>query len=630
MEDIYDDSEPPLTLPSQGPKKVFGSPPPPSSKKGKSPQTRKSSINRPNSLTTSFNETKEKQTAAEKEGCSNHLDRKRPSPITTPPEGGNNFDDLDLSDIKQDPSQPFTAKPTRNMILTNFQQDARTPVFSAYKPVDWNKMVFKDGAGEDPELIEQNEAQTEQKPVEETTTPNRRRRKHHKRNTSPDGEQRQQGDQNGENADGGASAAQKEDDNISKLFSAVLGQSVEVNSQSLQKGRQEFLQKAEECERVQAHAYVHYNQQCLKKCGMEFAPNSFQSELHDYANSVVRRHRFVFSSTADYRFRIAVTGPPKSGRSTLAGVLASRFITETAASQQWKQTMFLSLDFQQLYAVFLDPVLLLSAIAEATFTSLSFSFPAIIPIRDSLVHTFADITTGKTKLHPSVYQNRQLASDLQAALDLLSETWNDRTSMQQFYVNVFLLPLTVSRAFGLSKLCVVVDNYDLCNVNLTGIEHFEGSESIILSEIVALLLESSSFIIVGTRTEALFNTLTPLHLDSVDMTQSLTLIPSLGIVKKTNYSDSTICVTSDTNQKFSVTEDLFGGCTPFLAKWVVINTQFDDYEMCLARIQLEEEEIDEYDDPEEHKAEICQLLEEVLGEVVEGWGTKIVDISRKK
>ena len=627
MSSIIEDPDKPLTIPGKETKKFFGSPPKTVFNSTKSPN-RKNSSNfskqRPQNLKTSFEDDDEKPTTKQqkqKKPTTNHLDRKRPSPITTPPEGSNNFDDDDYIDMKQEGSYPYTAKPKRNFVLTDIPQNQRTPVLSAYKPVDWNNMVFTNGTGQDTELAENKEEAINQE-IQEGENKRKRKRRHHRKGDNQKQDNAKQ--------DNSPEARRKRNvDSISSLFSSVLGKDVEVNSEKLSQARHDFLAHADELERVQGHHYVYMNQQNLKQAGMNYLPNSFQNELQEYAANIVHKHRFVVNDQgSEYRFRIAITGPQKSGRSTLAGVIASRFLQEIAANDQWKQTLFVPFDFKALYTYFLIPDALLKNVAEITFNSLALCYPAITPIKDSLIHSFVDITQGRTKLHSSVFKNKTLASDLQTALDLLYETWNDKSSIQPFYLNVLLLPLTLSRCFNIPKLAIVIDNYDLCNINLSGIDRFSESDSAMLSELVSLLLDNASFILVGTQTEALFNIMTPLRMDSVDLTQSVTLVSSLDIIKETQYKDKVITVTTDTT-KIQVTEELFGGCTPFVAKWVMINTEFDDLESSIIRSVNEEEEVDEYDDPDEIKAEICQLFQEVFPVVLEDWGTKVVDISRK-
>ena len=65
------------------------------------------------------------------------------------------------------------------------------------------------------------------------------------------------------------------------------------------------------------------------------------NETKQYAESILKDHRFMSDKWVSHRLKIAVVGPPKSGKSVLLGELATRLFVEMAHTGEWKSTMAL-------------------------------------------------------------------------------------------------------------------------------------------------------------------------------------------------------------------------------------------------------------------------------------------------
>lgn len=638
MEHYEEDSEQPLTIENPPPVKVFGSPPKNMQKigqqSGKFNKT-KSSQNRPVSLSIPIvNDENESDGDEEQAQCL--INRKRPRPITTP-RGGPSFDEEE--EYKPVIDIPKTAKPTYTFVIKEDaeQNQRKTSVPSAFSPVDWDNMVFDDD--EEEESKEQHEAKNEENENVEKKA-HKRRRKHHRHTKNEEKEtekeKEQQQDSQAEESivdeldeiktDNKHEEEEETGDKIAILIKKIIGTNLKMPYDE-RKPKYEFLQKAEELENIQAHAFVNQVNKLLDQTGLKTKANFFVSDVMEYAAEIIKKHHYVCQSDVNFRCRIVVTGPQKSGRSTTAGILASRLATELSASGHWKSSMVIPLDFLKLSPSLQMPDLLLRNIADITVSALCEARPAIIPIKDALVKSIADITTGRTKIPQALTGNRIIANDVQNIIDLLYESWNDPTALLQFYLNVLLLPVSLSKAFYITKLFVICDNYELCNVVVEDEKQFGESNSIRASEVVSILLDNSSFIITGASTENLFNVLTPLHDDSIDLTQSIYYVSTLDIVKNPSYNNATIIASTD-KSKISITPDLFGGCPPFLAKWTLVNTEIDQYQEILA-IASESHNPEEEDEAAEQKVEICQHLQEMLADVIIQFDQKIADFSRK-
>ena len=316
----------------------------------------------------------------------------------------------------------------------------------------------------------------------------------------------------------------------------------------------------------------------------------FRKNLEELVSILMEKHRFATTTGAFHRMRIMISGPRRSGKSTLLGLAAERAIIELAASGEWKRTLLFAYDFAANAHAIQATDALYQTIVRATFAALSAQRPLLAEHCGGLSRCFCDIIDGNP-LIPKAFQisndYRTLVPQLQQIIQLISECWAEEDK-SPFITNALSFPLQIAKVFGFDRVLVIADHFDAFSVG-------DALEDIFLMENVKNLLDLSSFIAAVQDQDKAAECVKPGPRDGVDLTQSIFKISTLDIVEDDEYAEREFSFQVEgEGKRININAGFFGGCPAFLKLWDELNEVAD---------QVEKDQIEEEEDDDEQKIE---------------------------
>ena len=107
------------------------------------------------------------------------------------------------------------------------------------------------------------------------------------------------------------------------------------------------------------------------------------------------------------------------------------------------------------------------------------------------------------------------------------------------------------------------------------------------------MLQKSNFIISCENEVDFFNKLPPLEDNSLDLTNSISYVSTLGMIEDAD-DDIAVKVNIDgISNPFLLSRDQCGGCVAFTNLWMELNEEFDTFEQMETNDDVDEEELEE-------------------------------------
>ena len=335
----------------------------------------------------------------------------------------------------------------------------------------------------------------------------------------------------------------------------------------------------------------------------------YREDLEARAREVVSNHRFPFvNGGCQHRFRVAVSGPDRSGKSTMVALLTRQLVTELAVTDAYKSTFIFAVDFAQLSSSGSSCDILYNAIVRDTFEALAAQRPLLAPFVDGLRKSFYDIVKNGRSTVPKAFSLsndfRLIVPHVQALLQLLAKCRKDPTSLEPLMTNACTLPLLLARIFGFSRVVGVIDHLEMCNYVIQNLPPFEESpKAVNVQDYIKMMLSKISFIVSCKNQRNFFMFLAQNGEEVPDLRASLMTVSTLDVVREGKYNDKEFVVTTEDKRKLTLNIGHFGGCPAFLKKWEDLNIMADDMD----------EEADE-----EQELFINALMQTTLKEIVLG------------
>lgn len=190
-----------------------------------------------------------------------------------------------------------------------------------------------------------------------------------------------------------------------------------------------------------------------------------QQPYHDpvtqIATSFFERHRFHLSKYPSYRFAGAIVGPRLSGKSTLLGNCLDQFLLELATSGLWKSTFVLAMDVKILAPLFGDFVTFSQKFADCVLDACLKQKPVIKPDVASIRRQLRSVTEMRPPLAGlhDYHDVDRIARELNLA-------WRDDGAFDVFMTHLFMLPVSLARAFGFTSVALFCDNLEYADVSI--------------------------------------------------------------------------------------------------------------------------------------------------------------------
>ena len=349
----------------------------------------------------------------------------------------------------------------------------------------------------------------------------------------------------------------------------------------------------------------------------------YRKELEAKAKQVISQQRFPFvNGSCQHRLRMAVTGPDRSGKSTMLAIVARQLIMELAITDAYKSTFLFAVDFSQFSSSGSSPDILYNSVVRDTFDALAAQRPLLTPFVDGLKRAFLDVVKNGKAIVPKGFSLsndfRMIVPHVQQLLQLLSKCRNDPTALEPFLTNTCALPLLISRIFGFTRVIGIFDHLELCNYVIYNLPPFEESpKPVNVQDYIKLLLSNMSFVVSCKNQRNFFTFMGQNGNEVPDMRASLVTLSMLDIVEEGKYDKKEFVITTEDKRKLTLNVGHFGGCPAYLRKWEDLNIMADD---------IEEE------DDEEQELFINALMQTTLREVVFGDvidGIHVTNVVRK-
>ena len=326
---------------------------------------------------------------------------------------------------------------------------------------------------------------------------------------------------------------------------------------------------------------------------------AYYKSISARAKEIIRNHRFSYPAGSNYRFKLAVTGPDHSGKSTYISILTQQLLVELYSTDNWKNTLIFPINVATIAGICHDLSQLFQAFAQLTIQAISSQRPLLIPYAEGLTKAFENIINGNPLLPKAFVLDedfRFIYPQVQQVIDICVQCYRDSTAMAAFTVNIFMLPYLLAKIFGFEHVVVIADHFDLSDITKVADIPFEDSaDNIFLAEMFKCLLNHSSFIIGSKENRSFMEVLSSIETENINFTEGIEYLTTLGVVNsddlESDYDYSyNLAFTNDENPPVTLNSSFLGGCAYYLKLWKEIAAVATNYEEAQKRDELEAEE----------------------------------------
>jgi hypothetical protein len=296
------------------------------------------------------------------------------------------------------------------------------------------------------------------------------------------------------------------------------------------------------------------------------------NEMIGQARCLLLEHRLSVS----HRLNIGILGPKLSGKSTFLRVLYNELLLELIATETWKKTFVLVLDFASVAAFVANFVECYRTIVSATFRELRWQRPQLAPHLPIIQAYFESIPLQEyvppiEKLLRRDELKKPLAADLQGFANELFKVWHQPDALLSWLGNVFLFPRHIAEILGFTKVIVVIDHFDAADVTLIpeSTPFPDSPTSISLYDVLKVLLSSVNYI-VAAQNESDFCGLLPSGTPelNIDLGGTISLCSTVGLIAPCpDESEQFILTFADDPAPFTLTAAMCGGAPGYLRLW---------------------------------------------------------------
>lgn len=250
-------------------------------------------------------------------------------------------------------------------------------------------------------------------------------------------------------------------------------------------------------------------------------------EVRKYAGTFIEDHRFLSSRWVDHRVKLAVVGPPKSGKSIMLGELANQMLVEMVYTGEWKSTLVFSFDVLQILPLLDDYSELLAFFVDTTVDAMVEQRPYLKLVTKDLKRKLKSIT-DKRAYEPPLSE----ITDYDSIAIRLSNLWRSEDSAVPFFTTVFMLPILLARVSGFESVLMVIDNLDCGDVEIAPHAPFAPAQDFIFAiEVMKFALEHCNFIVSCKDSERFFHVMGPTDEMGVDLMEGMNIASTLDVVE---------------------------------------------------------------------------------------------------
>lgn len=335
----------------------------------------------------------------------------------------------------------------------------------------------------------------------------------------------------------------------------------------LRKERVHFIQGCSDLEGEQLFLWIRgaADQPFLKR----HPPQPYHDPVVEIASSFFVKHRFGRGKEAVFRFKGAIVGPRKSGKSTLLGTAVDQYLLELAVSGLWKSTFVFAVDMKVVAPLFGNCCEFYHTLLDHVLDACQKQHPLVRPYLKKIRKQMKSVTEMRSPLlgHHPYHEVDLLAKRL-------NEAWRDSNAFGPFITGVFMLPVLLPKALGYEYVSMFVDNLEYADVDIAphGPFNTDGTGAFAV-EHVKYALSQCNFIVGSETVQDVYGVLGAIDEEGVDLTAGLDIMTlydttdDLGSRTRYDY----VLEVQEEPTPIRVTVDMCGGIVAYLTAWDELN-----------------------------------------------------------
>ncbi|KAH0788009.1 hypothetical protein GPJ56_008110 [Histomonas meleagridis] len=298
-------------------------------------------------------------------------------------------------------------------------------------------------------------------------------------------------------------------------------------------------------------------------------------ELDQKAIDIIKSSTFTTSFGCYSSPRIAIVGPPESGKSVFHQLLCNKMVSYLISTGQYKTTFIMRFDISELIDVIQQPILLYKRFVRMIFERITSQRIIFKPFCETLIQYFQQLPT--VQHFPILQKNFSLSEDFRkTSQQLKTVSENLYNCIKQHFplsiwlTNVLMLPKLISNSFGFERVLFLIDHFDLSDVDIPPQEPFIGNSSayVTLSDHMKFMLNSESFIIACKNEDKLFDVIEASTFDDIDLFEGTEFVSVVDTELNGHSDEFEFDIFVDENDEpLRLKLSDCGGCPAYLRKW---------------------------------------------------------------
>lgn len=378
-------------------------------------------------------------------------------------------------------------------------------------------------------------------------------------------------------------------------------QSVQSSLDGLPGDRHEFLNLISDWEAEQLYMWLHNasDQPFLERFPIQPYHDPVIMRISDYFG----QHRAVVNGQSTYTFKSGIVGPRKSGKTTMLAHLVDQYLVELAGTGLWKDTFAFVIDIKQIVPLFVNHVKLYKTMLYLVLDAISKQKPTIQPEIAQIRRQMRSVTEKRSPLI-----TKHSYPELNIIAKHLNDSFNDEYSIDQWYTNIFYLPISIAKAVGFKNVSVFADNLEFGDIYVKPSAPFlKDNHNIFLIEHIKCLLAHTNFV-VGCQTDSrLYEVLSPIDEAGIDGWAGVDFISTTDIF--TDFGSRLHCYylveIQEEPEPVQLYVEMCGGVVPYISIW-------DELNMAIFRINRADPDSDEWNESYYDAVSKAQELVDVL------------------
>ena len=347
-------------------------------------------------------------------------------------------------------------------------------------------------------------------------------------------------------------------ENVPKCYPEALAQ--------LPPDRQHFISKASDMEGEQMYLWIRTasQQPFLKRQPLQpyHDPTTMQ------AAEFYAKHRAVVNGFATYRFKAAITGPRRSGKTTVFASFVDQYFAELAIAGVFKSTFVLVLDMKFFQSVIDSPRDLYRAMVNLVLDALVHQKPMIQVDIAKIRNQFLSVTEGSRVLIP-----KHDYPELNCIAKRLNQVYRDPDAFEVWLTNIFLLPVFIPKAVGFKTITIFIDNIEYGDCIVEARDPFRLNHNVFIIEHLKFALLQTNYMVTSEETDRLFQVLSPVDEGGIDLLAGIDFISTMDVTEDigSRAHFKYVIDIQEEPEPIEVYARMCAGCVAFLILWDELN-----------------------------------------------------------